>query len=167
LLLWKGIGRYVSRNPRYRVLFGPVSISREYNLASRDITVSFLEARCGNQELASLVEPRRRLASRRFGSCDTRLLSSLLDGVDELSDVVADIEPDGKGVPVLVRQYLNIDGQMLAFSVDADFSDVVDGLVVVDLARLSRVRLDRYLGKPGAESFMEFHARQPQRIDQK
>jgi putative hemolysin len=159
LLLWKGIGRYVARNPRYRMLFGPVSISREYNPASRDLMVSFLEARCGNRELAALVEPRRKLRSRRLGACDTRLLGSLLADVDELSEVVADIESDGKGVPVLLRQYLNVGGQMLGFNVDADFSDVVDGLVMVDLARLSRKLLDRYLGKPGAEAFLEAHSR--------
>lgn len=157
LLLWKGIGRYIARHPRYRVLFGPVSISREYNPASRDLIVSFLEARCRNQELAALVEPRRKLRSRRLAACDTRLLGSLLANVDDLSDVVADLEPDGKGIPVLVRQYLNLGGQILAFNVDADFSDVVDGLVVVDLARMPRPLLDRYLGRDSAESFLAFH----------
>jgi putative hemolysin len=158
VLLWKGIGQYVARNPRYRVLFGPVSISREYNPASRDLMVSFLEKRCGNPELANLVEPRRKLRTRHLRSCDTRILGSLLSDVDELSEVVGDVESDGKGVPVLVRQYLKVGGQMLAFNVDADFSDVVDGLVMVDLARLSRPLLDRYLGKSGAESFLGFHA---------
>jgi putative hemolysin len=157
LLLWKGIGQFVARHPRYRVLFGPVSISREYNPVSRDLMVSFLEARC-NQDLAALVEPRRKLHTRRLRACDTRLLGSLLSDVDELSEVVADLEADGKGVPVLVRQYLKVGGEMLAFNVDADFSDVVDGLVMVDLARLSRPLLDRYLGKPGADQFLAFHA---------
>ncbi len=158
LLLWKGIGQFVARHPRYRVLFGPVSISREYNPVSRDLMVSYLEARCGHQDLAALVEPRRKLRSRRLRACDTRLLGSLLSGVDELSEVVADLEADGKGIPVLVRQYLKVGGEMLAFNVDADFSDVVDGLVMVDLSRLTRPLLDRYLGKPGADKFLEYHA---------
>jgi putative hemolysin len=157
LLLWKGIGQYVARNPRYRVLFGPVSISRDYNPASRDLIVSFLRAHCGNQELAALVAPKRKLKARRLRSCNTELLGSLVSTVDELSEVVADLEPDGKGIPVLVRQYLNVGGQVLAFNVDAAFSDVVDGLIVVDLKRLNRGLLDRYLGKPGAETFLEYH----------
>lgn len=157
LLLWKGIGQYIARNPRYRVLFGPVSISREYNPASRDLIVSFLQSHCGNQELAELVEPKRKLRARNLGACDTRLLGSLLSSVDDLSEVVADLEPDGKGIPVLVRQYLNIGGQVLAFNLDAAFSDVVDGLVLVDLSRLNRGLLDRYLGKSGAEAFLAYH----------
>jgi putative hemolysin len=158
LLLWKGIGQYVARNPRYRVLFGPVSISDDYNPASRAVMVSYLKARCGNPRLAGLVEPKRRFHSRRLRACDVRLLGSLLANVDELAEVVADIEPDGKGIPVLLRQYLNIGGEILAFNVDADFSDVLDGLVVVDLARMTRTLLEKYLGKPGAADFAAFHA---------
>lgn len=147
----------MARNPRYRVLFGPVSISREYKAASRAVMVSYLKARCGNAHLAALVEPKRRFSSRLLGGCDTQLLGSLLSNVDELSEVVADLEPDGKGVPVLLRQYLNVGGRILAFNVDAAFSDVLDGLVVVDLARMNRKLLDRYLGKSGAETFLENH----------
>ncbi len=157
LLLWKGIGRYVARNPRYRVLFGPVSISREYNPASRALIVSYLKARCGNDELAALVEPKKRFRSRRLRGCDLGLLGSLLANVAELSDVVADVEPDGKGIPVLLRQYLNVGGRMLAFNVDHQFSGVLDGLVVVNLATMSRKLLERYLGKPGAENFLNKH----------
>ncbi len=157
LLLWKGIGGYVARNPRYRVLFGPVSISRDYNPASRAVMVSYLKSRCGNSELAGLVKPKRRFRSRRLRACDVQLLGSLLANVDELAEVVADIEPDGKGIPVLLRQYLNIGGEILAFNVDADFSDVLDGLVVVDLAKMNRTLLEKYLGKTGAAGFVAFH----------
>jgi putative hemolysin len=157
LLLWKGIGRYVARNPRYRILFGPVSISREYSEASRALIVAYLEARCGNGDLARYVEPRRQFRAPRLRGCDPRVLANLLDNVDDLSDAVADLEPDGKGVPVLLRQYLNCGGEMLAFNVDSAFSDVVDGLVLVDLMKMSRPQLEKYLGKEGATGFLELH----------
>ncbi len=38
--------------------------------------------------------------------------------VDELSASVQDLELDGKGVPVLIRQYAKIGGQFLGFNVD-------------------------------------------------
>ena len=43
MLLWKGIGQFVVRNPRYRYLFGPVSMSREYNAYSRHLLAAFLQ----------------------------------------------------------------------------------------------------------------------------
>jgi len=158
LLLWKGIGHYVAKHPRYRVLFGPVSISREYNPASRSLMVSYLKARCANEELAALVEPKQRFRSRRLRGCDTGLLGPYLANVDELSEVVSDLEPDGKGIPVLLRHYLSVGGRILAFNVDAQFSGVVDGLVVVDLLKLSRKLIERYLGPAGAESFARYHS---------
>lgn len=158
LLLWKGIGRYVARNPRYRILFGPVSISRDYSEASRALIVAYLRERCGNDDLARRVEPRREFRAPRVRGCDPLRLARLLENVEELSDAVADMEPDGKGVPVLLRQYLNCGGEMLAFNVDSAFSDVVDGLVVVDLTRMSRAQQEKYLGKDGAARFREAHS---------
>jgi putative hemolysin len=157
LLLWKGIGRYVARNPRYRILFGPVSISREYSEASRALIVAYLQQRCGNGDLARLVEPRRHFHAKRLRGCDPRVLATLLENVDALSDAVADLEPDGKGIPVLLRQYLNCGGEILGFNVDSAFSDVVDGLVVADLTKMSRPQLEKYLGKEGAAGFLSAH----------
>ena len=160
LLLWRGIGHYVARHPRYRVLFGAVSISRDYTRASRTLMVSFLNARRGSHPLAALVEPRRKFRTSHGDGCDLEPLGALVERVEELSDVIADIEPDGKGVPVLLRQYLNAGGEVLAFNVDARFSGVLDGLVVVDFQRMSPALRERYMGKIGAAAFAVCHSLQ-------
>jgi hypothetical protein len=100
-------------------------------------------------------------------NCDTGLLGSYLANVDELSEVVSDLEPDGKGIPVLLRHYLSVGGRILAFNVDAQFSGVVDGLVVVDLLKLSRKLIERYLGPAGAESFAQYHSASTSRARKK
>jgi putative hemolysin len=163
LMLWKGIGRWVARHPRYRVLFGPVSISREYSRASKALMVAYLEAQrmrrasSGESGTVSQVEPRRQFRAGRLVGCDAVLLASLLRNLEELSEVVAELEADGKGVPVLLRQYLQLGGTVLAFNVDRAFSDVVDGLVVVDLAGLAPAVLEKYLGREGAAEFRAAH----------
>ncbi len=86
------------------------------------------------------------------------LLGPRLRNLEEPSDVVAELESDGKGVPVLLRQYLQLGGTVLGFNVDRAFSDVVDGLMVVDLARLAPAQLQKYLGPEGATAFREHHA---------
>ena len=150
LLLWKGIGHYVARHPRYRILFGPVSISDTYSPASRALIVSFLKERHFDSSLAPSVRAKHKY--------ETRPVRSMVANADELSDVVADLEPDHKGLPVLLRQYLNVGGQILDFSVDRHFSGVLDGLIVVDLAKTDGRLIDKYLGKSGAERFREFHS---------
>lgn len=158
LLLWQGIGRYIARHPRYRYLYGPVSISRSYGRASQEAIVSFLKSRCSDPDRVPFVRPRRPFRPRPIDGRDARALAASLATIDQLSDLVADLEPDQKGVPVLLRQYLNLGGRVLAFSVDPEFSSVLDGLIVVDLAHTAPRLLQRYLGGDGAAAFASHHA---------
>ncbi|MDX2154590.1 MAG: GNAT family N-acyltransferase [Bryobacteraceae bacterium] len=146
LLLWKGIGRYVAANPRYKVLFGPVSISNDYQPASRQIMVDFLRMHEQQPDLAKLVRPRRPFKSREVPGWGRTAQWDL----EDLASVIGDIESDQKGVPVLLRQYLKVGGKLVAFNVDPEFSDALDGLIVVDLKATSPKMLERYMGKEGA-----------------
>jgi hypothetical protein len=83
-------------------------------------------------------------------------IDSLPADIDELSSLVSDIEPDHKGVPVMLRQYVKLGGKLVGFTVDACFND---GLIIVDLAKCDRKILDRYMGKTGAEAFLAYHDR--------
>lgn len=71
--------------------------------------------------------------------------------------MVADLQAEEGGIPVLLRHYLNLGGKLLGFNVDPDFSDVLDGLILVDLAETERKSLERYLGKEGTEGFLAYH----------
>jgi putative hemolysin len=156
LLLWKGIGQFLVRNPRYRVVFGPVSISNKYTAASRQLMVLYLNAFRRSPELAPLVRARHPFRQRASGLINrsTRELVGAADGdIEELSALVADVETDRKGVPVLLRQYLKLGGELVAFNVDRKFSNALDGLIVVDLAKTEPRLLERYLGKDGAAAF--------------
>jgi putative hemolysin len=157
LLLWKGIGHFVAQRPWYRVLFGPVSISASYTSMSQSLMVDFLKANCADFSLAFSVKPRHRFRGNSPRWSKVRNLASLLPDIDELSEAVMDLEPDRKGVPVLVRQYTALGGQMLAFNVDHAFSGALDGLVVVDLAKVNLKLLERYMGKGGAAMYLARH----------
>jgi putative hemolysin len=147
LLLWKGIGRYLKQNPRYKVLFGPVSISNGYQAISRELMVSFLEKYAWMGEWSDLV--RHRCAFRRAilkGAARPAFPRAGFD-VEDLSAVVAEMEPCGEGIPVLLRQYLKLGGKLLGFNVDPQFANALDGLILVDLTKTEPKLLERYLGK--------------------
>jgi tryptophan synthase alpha subunit len=78
---------------------------------------------------------------------DNELLSALTD-VENVSLLISEIEKDGKGVPVLLKHYLKLNGKLLSFNVDKAFSDVVDGLLMVDLRETDPKLLKRFLGSP-------------------
>jgi len=158
MLLWKGIGEYVSRHPRYCRLIGPVSISNDYRPLSRELLVGFLRKKSFDPLAPTLVRPKRpfrgRFSLRSVGGED----ESLAD-IETLSTVVADLEPDGKGAPVLLRQYLKLGGRMLGFNVDPDFGDALDCLVLVDLRKTNPRVLRKYMSDAGWERFSQAHRR--------
>ncbi|HVV46258.1 MAG TPA: GNAT family N-acyltransferase [Bryobacteraceae bacterium] len=150
LLLWKGLGHYVAAFPQYRILFGPVSISNDYCSSSRELMVGFLTERHGDRNMSGCVRPRKKFHVRRN-------FSSLLSDLDDLSAVIADLEEDRKGIPILLQHYLQLGGRILEFSVDRRFSNVLDGLIFVDLTRAKRTQLDRYMGRENAAKFLALH----------
>lgn len=153
LLLWKGIAAYVARNPQYAVLFGAVSISNDYHPLSKEFLREYLSREHYAGELARCVKPRNRLRRRMT-------LKTLIhpwagpQSLESLSDVVSTLEADGKGIPVLLRQYLKLGGKIVGFNVDEDFSDSIDCLLVVELCKTDRRVLEKYMGKPDAAQFL-------------
>jgi len=163
LLLWKGIARYVSMHPHTPVLFGAVSISKRYSAASRELIVRYFESRQPN-DLANFVHPRRPFRPLRLRPWDCNAISRCLRDLGDLGDSVSDLEPDAKGLPILVRQYANVGGTVLAFNVDRNFSNCLDGLVFVDLRFANRVALERYMGYEGLRRFYEYQRIDPTRL---
>jgi hypothetical protein len=78
--------------------------------------------------------------------------------VEELSRMIARIEPDHKGIPVLLRHYLRLGGRILSFNVDREFGNVLDGLIMVDLRRIEPTLLARYMSKAGITAFRAYHS---------
>lgn len=145
--LWMGIGHYLARHPEYRYLYGTVSISGEYTPASRALMLSYLKAHCMNEELTGEVKALYPPDGIELLSEDARLVPTALTELRLLTGLVADLEPDNKSIPVLLRQYLRLGGKMLSFGVDNDFGGTLDCLVLVDMAQAPQRILDRYCGK--------------------
>jgi putative hemolysin len=157
LLLWKGIARLISTHLEIPILFGAVSISNDYNQASREMIYRFFESRMQDEGLADLIEPRRPFRPGLLQRWDCHAMCHALRDLDELSEPITDVEADGKGLPILLRQYAKIGGRLLGFNVDRKFSNVLDGLVVVDLRQTDTAVLDRYMGRETAEAFRKIH----------
>jgi hypothetical protein len=155
LALWRGIGAFVARHPECRRVFGAVTISSRYDTLSRQLLVRFLSAAARRHRAARLVQPLRPLeASPAHAAVLETAAVTTLEGV---SGLMAAIEPDGEGVPVLVRQYLNLNARLLAFSLDPSFGDALDGLMLADLVDVPRAMLDRLMGRDRAAAFLAHH----------
>ena len=121
---------------------------------SRALIVSYLKAHEMEPVLVNEVRaynPPRKADLKRSESC---ILPLGLADAQGLSQLVADIEEDGKGIPVLLRQYLKLNGKILSFSVDKHFGDVLDCLILVDIFKTPERSIKRYLGKDAYEQLL-------------
>lgn len=151
--LWMGIGQYVLRHPEYRYLYGTVSISNRYSKLSRALMLSYLKQNCMHEDLAGEADaffPPS--ADEELLSEDARLLPKGVPNIKVLGSLVSALEADGKGLPVLLRQYERLGGRMVAFGIDKDFGRTLDCFVIVDLATAPERSVKRYMSRVETKS---------------
>lgn len=166
-LLWQGIGAFISRNPRYRYLFGPVSINCEYETISKDLIIHFLRGNNFDKILSGKVKAKSPPSKKNLLSREEReAIARGVKDIDDISAMIAEIEPDKKGVPTLLRHYVKLNARFLSFNVDADFSDVLDGLMVVDLLETDPKTLKFFMGSQDAvDRFYQHHQHETRKIE--
>ena len=132
-LLWKGILYTLLKNPEYRYMFGPVSISNEFTEFSKSLIVDFIRKNHGDEELAANFKPKmpyKTVSSKRVNK--DYIIQQCGNDISNLDEFIKDIEY-GWTSPVLMKKYLKLNAKIISFNVDPDFNNCVDGLVVSDI----------------------------------
>jgi putative hemolysin len=152
-LLWKGIGQYLLRQPQYKILFGPVSISNEYKELSKQLMVEYLQENHFDAKLARLVKARRPFQNRPTRAWQRITPKPFFKNIEELSCLISGIEGSQQGFPVLLKQYLKLGAKVVSFNVDADFCDSLDSLIFVDLTKADSRMLEKLMGENALQNF--------------
>lgn len=141
--LWQGIGAYLRRHPQVRYLFGAVSMSAALPQQAREQIAAYYARYYGDTGGDAV-------SQRPFLYRDPPPGFEGLDADAAFAVLRANLDALGAPLPMLYRQYTELcepgGARFLAFGVDPDFSDSVDGLVEVDLQRLWPKKRQRYLG---------------------
>jgi putative hemolysin len=145
--LWQGIGAFIKHNPDIRYLIGPVSMSADYPKALIDELVFYFESYYGTPSpLVKAYNPYTLSIKSRNVLQQLYIGLTREQGMEKLQQSFKD--KDYK-IPVLFKQYTSIyeEGgiQLLAFSVDPDFGDCIDGLLIADLNKLKPKKRERYI----------------------
>ena len=146
--LWYGIGAFLAKNPHYRYLFGPVSISNMMPQLAKELLIHFYKL--------YFSDPKSMGCSRnpfRF-SQPLATLEAAFSGTDYRADfkkLKSQLSNLGTAVPTLYKQYTELcepgsgGVTFLDFNIDPDFNDCVDGLVIVDTHKLKEKKRKRYM----------------------
>lgn len=150
--LWHGLGAYLRHHPEVRWMFGPVTIPNHLPPLAKDLLVSYY--RHYHADGDSLIRAKAVCPLSRVGREEA---DRLFDGNDVAEDFLrlkAALQTMGAGVPALYKQYVDVAEpggvSFKAFGVDTAFGYCIDGLVVVDVARLKADKRKRYIGAASA-----------------
>jgi len=147
--LWQGIGAYIRKNPRSRYLFGPVSLSANYDEEAKAWIVLFYKKYFGAKE--PLVRHKRPYRpSVAYRSTFERAFDNLTYP-QAMTKLKSHLAMRGLSVPTLYKQYTEVTEEggsfFMDFGVDPDFADCIDGFIVVDLQKLKPSKRKRYIGE--------------------
>lgn len=141
LLLWRGILQILLRNPSYRYLMGPVSMSGGYAMAAKWLLIDYIKANHWNSELAKYVVPRNGIGALGRSAVDAELIRGVVSA-EEIDKLIRDVEPSGQGMPVLMKKYLQLGGRVMGFNIDPLFNDTLDAMLVLDLCDVPKEKID-------------------------
>jgi hypothetical protein len=131
-LLWKGILLFMEKNPNYRYLIGPVSMSTSFSKFSKELVVSFSNQHLQQKELVTLVQPRKKF---KLSLRNEKKVATLLGGIDadiEKLDKLIQETDKGQRIPVLLKKYIGLNAKLISFNVDPLFNNCLDGFIFLD-----------------------------------
>lgn len=132
-LLWKGILYYLLRNPDFRYLIGPVSISNDFSKVSKSLLVEFVQSKYYDTEMAKLITPKKRFKLPKKYNFDNDIILEKAEGdFGKFDKLLSEIEP-GFTTPVLVKKYIKLNAKIIGFNTDPKFNDCLDGLILLDI----------------------------------
>ncbi len=145
--LWFGIGAFLAKNPQYRYLFGPVSISATFPAIAKDMLVWYYSNYYPS--VGETVSAKRPYLISKESELQIQKTFCMNDHKEDFKRLKNMLDNIGVAVPTLYKQYseLCVDGgvKFMDFSVDPDFNNCLDGLVVVDVIMLKESKKKRYI----------------------
>jgi len=145
--LWYGIGAYLKNNPNIKYMFGPVSISGTFPKVAKDMLIFYYLHYFQNKE--EMIESKM---PYQYSSHikDLKDIFDLDNRKKDFKVLKSSLNSMGVTVPTLFKQYSDIceEGgvKFLGFNVDPDFSDCVDGFILVNVKDIKSSAKKRYIG---------------------
>lgn len=132
-MLWKGILYFLIKNPEYRYLIGPVTISGKYTSVSKELIMKFIIRNHWDHELAQYISPRSKYRVETNDPDVEVMLDASGSNIAMLDKMIGDIEPSSDKLPVLLKKYISLNGRIVSFNIDPKFNMCLDGLLILDL----------------------------------
>lgn len=139
-LLWEGIREVLRRQPELEFICGCASISNQYSGFSKALMAQYLRKNFGDAQLTQFIKPRKAFKAKLPRKYQEIILQSTTEDLARIDQIVAGLEPNGKGIPVLIKKYLKQPAKMVCFNVDPLFNHSLDGFMYIQVKDLAEGR---------------------------
>lgn len=147
--LWYGIGAYLKNNPHIRYMYGPVSLSESYSKVAKDMILYFYDKNfTDEQNLVSAKIPYNFKTDEILIKNLQKELNATQykENFKTLKRALASINTS---IPTLYKQYADLCEaggiKFCAYNIDHDFSNCIDSLIVVEVAKIKKSQKKRYI----------------------
>ena len=134
-LLWRGIVHVCLRNPEHKFLMGGVSISNRFSDFSKSLMIEFMRSHYFDPVVAQYVHPKNDYKVYLSERDKSLFFEGLDDDLNKFDKLIDDFEPEMR-LPVLIKKYIKQNAKVVAFNVDPNFNDAIDGLMYIRISDL-------------------------------
>ena len=134
-LLWRGIVHVCLRNPEHKFLMGGVSISNRFSDFSTSLMIEFMRSHYFDPAVAQYVHPKNDYKVYLSERDKSLFFEGLDDDLNKFDKLIDDFEPEMR-LPVLIKKYIKQNAKVVAFNVDPNFNDAIDGLMYIRISDL-------------------------------
>lgn len=134
-LLWRGIVHVCLRNPEHKFLMGGVSISNRFSDFSKSLMIEFMRSHYYDSVVAQYVHPKNDYKVRLREKEKNLFFEGLDNDLNKFDKLIDDFEPQMR-LPVLIKKYIKQNAKVIAFNVDPNFNDAIDGLMYIRISDL-------------------------------
>jgi putative hemolysin len=135
-LLWRGIVHTTLRYPDHEYLIGPVSISNKFSNFSKSLMIEFMKSYFYDPYTAQFVRPNKAFKIRLKEEDKTFVFDAAGDNLTKFDKLIDELEPENLKIPVLLKKYIKQNARLIAFNVDPNFNNAIDGLMYIKISDL-------------------------------
>lgn len=134
-LLWRGIIHVCLRNPDHKFLMGGVSISDKFSDFSKSLIIEFMRSNYYDSAVGQYIHPKNEFKVKLRDRDKQMFLEEVEADLNKLDKIIDDLEPKLR-LPVLIKKYIKQNAKVVAFNVDPNFNDAIDGLMYIRISDL-------------------------------
>jgi putative hemolysin len=144
--LWYGIGAYLKKNPQIKYMYGPVSLSASFPSFAKELMVDFYMNYFGSKKEYVKAKNPFEFESSEIALNNPFKFKDYKSDFKILKDQLKNMD---QSVPTLYKQYTELceEGgvEFCGFNVDPNFSDCVDGFILVNIDKIKESKKKRYM----------------------